>query len=176
MVRSCFPIARHATLHCMPAPITTDLVWNEIEKRVFAVLSYVNPKAQARSAGIVYVVRGRVLYVGTEIDSWKAKHIRLNPNVALNVTIPKRIPFVPWIKIPDATIAFSGTARVLDAAEADPEVIEALMRGMAEDAERVAKTSLLEIHPTGDFVTYGVGVPLLDMRDPKKARGRAPIG
>jgi len=43
---------------------------------------------------------------------------------------------------------------------------------MVEDAERVASTALLEIRPTGDFVTYGVGVPLLGMRDPKKARVR----
>jgi len=159
----------------VPAPITTDLVWNEIEKRVFAVLSYVTPRGHARSAGIVYVARGRVLYVATEVQSWKAKHIRLNPNVALNVTIPKSVPLMPWIKIPAATIAFSGTARVLSAREADPAVIQALMRGMADDPERVANTSLLEIHATGDFVTYGVGVPLLDMRDPKKARGRTPV-
>jgi len=25
-------------------------------------------------------------------------------------------------------------------------------------------------------VTYGVGVSLMDMRDPEKARGRAPVG
>ena len=43
---------------------------------------------------------------------------------------------------------------------------------MVEDAERVANTALLEIRPTGDFVTYGIGVPLLGMRDPKKARCR----
>ena len=97
----------------MPAPVTTSLVWNEIEKRLFAVLAYVNPHGQARSAGIVYIANDQVLYVGTEKDSWKAKHIRLNPNVALNVTIAKRIPFMPWIKIPDATIAFNGTARLM---------------------------------------------------------------
>ncbi|MGB8223074.1 MAG: hypothetical protein WCF10_10840 [Polyangiales bacterium] len=116
----------------MPAPVTTDLVWNEIEKR-------------------------------------------LNSHVALNVTIPKRIPFMPRIQIPATTIAFSGTAQVLAATEADREVLHALMRGMADDPERVAESALVEIHPTGDFVTYGVGVPLLDMRDPKKARGRAPV-
>jgi len=162
-------------VHGVPAPITTDLVWNEIERRLFAVLSYVNPKGRARSAGVVYVVQSRVLYVATDVQSWKAKHIRLNPNVALNVTIPKRIPFMPWIKIPAATIAFSGTARVLAAGEADPEVVQALIRGMADHPERVANASLLEIHASGDFVTYGVGVPLLDMRDPNKARGRAPV-
>ena len=127
----------------MSAPVTTDLIWSEIERRLFAVLSYVNPKGQARSAGIVYIVRDRILYVGTGADSWKARHIRENPNVALNVTIPKRIPFMPWIKIPDATIAFSGTARLIPASEAEPEVIAALMKGMVDDRERVAATSLL---------------------------------
>lgn len=159
----------------MPAPVTADLVWNEIEKRLFAVLSYVTPKAQARSAGIVYVVRDRTLYVGTGKESWKAKHIRLNPNVALNVTIPKRIPFLPWIKIPDATIAFRATASVQSMRETAPEIIDALMKGMADQEEIVAESCMLVIRPTGHFVTYGVGVPLLDMRDPEKARGRAPV-
>ena len=127
----------------MPARIVSNLVWKEIEKRSFAVLSYVNPKGQARSAGIVYVVIDRVLYVRVAKASWKAKHILLNPHVALNVTISKRVPFIPWIKIPDATIA---------------------------------DNCMLEIRPSGDFVTYGVGVSLLDMRDPEKARGRAPVG
>lgn len=159
----------------MPAPVTTDLVWGEIQKRLFAVLSYVNPKGQARSAGIVYVVRDRVLYVGTGKDSWKAKHIALNPNVALNVTIPKRIPLMPWIKIPDATIAFSATASVRLMSETEPRIIQALMKGMADQEEIVAESCMLVIRPTGHFVTYGVGVPLLDMRDPEKARGRAPV-
>ena len=53
---------------------------------MFAVLSYVTPKSHARSAGIVYTVRDRVLYIGTGKDSWKAKHIVRNPNVALFAT------------------------------------------------------------------------------------------
>ncbi|MDH3622894.1 MAG: hypothetical protein OES69_16555 [Myxococcales bacterium] len=52
---------------------------------------------------------------------------RLNPRVALNVTIPKRIPFMPWFKIPAATIALNGAARVIAAKDADPGVIQALM-------------------------------------------------
>jgi hypothetical protein len=34
---------------------------------------------------------------------------------------------------------------------------------------------LVEIVPEGAFVTYGVGVPLLKMRDPAVARGRVAI-
>ncbi|MDH3726632.1 MAG: hypothetical protein OER77_03800, partial [Myxococcales bacterium] len=115
------------------------------------------------------------LYIRANTDSWKAKHIRLNPRVALNVTIPKRIPFMPWIKIPAATIALNGAARVIAAKDADPGVIQALMRAMPDHSELVAPTSIIEVKPTGHFVTYGVGVPLLAMRDPKKARGRVSI-
>ena len=160
----------------MPAPITTDLVWREVEKRSFAVLSYVNPKGRARSSGIVYVPIDRVLYVRVAKDSWKAKHIRLNPHVALNVTISKRIPFMPWIDIPDATIAFSGTARVLQMNEVEPKLLESIVGRLIEHEGSMDDNCIIEIHATGHFATYGVGVSLLDMRDPEKARGRTPVG
>jgi len=160
----------------MPAPIGSDLVWKEIEKRSFAVLSYVNPKGRARSAGIVYVVIDRVLYVRAAKDSWKAKHILLNPHVALNVTIAKRVPFMPWITIPDATIAFSGSARVLPMSDLNRKLLETLTGRLIEQHGTLAENCIIEIRPTGYFVTYGVGVSLLDMRDPQKARGRTPVG
>jgi hypothetical protein len=34
---------------------------------------------------------------------------------------------------------------------------------------------VIEIEPAGEFITYGVGIPLMSMRFPEKARGRAPI-
>jgi hypothetical protein len=160
----------------MSAPIGSDLVWKKIEKRSFAVLSYVNPKGRARSAGIVYVALDRVLYVRAAKDSWKAKHILLNPHFALNVTIAKRVPFMPWIKIPDATIAFSGTARVLPMSDLDPKLLETLTGRLIEQHGTIAENGIIEIRPTGHFATYGVGVSLLDMRAPQKARGRAPVG
>jgi hypothetical protein len=160
----------------MSAPVTSDLVWREIEKRSFAVLSYVNPKGQARSAGIVYVPIDRVLYVRTAEKSWKTKHIQRNPHVALNVTIPKRIPFLPWIKIPDATIAFSGTARVIPMSDIEPKLLDTVLGPLIKQHGIMEDNCIIEIRPTGHFATYGVGVSLLDMRHPEKARGRAPVG
>lgn len=156
----------------MSAPITTDLVWREIDKRAFAVLSYVTPRNEARSAGVVYVVRNRKVYIRTATDSWKAKHIRSNPSVALNVTIPKRVPLMPWITIPQATIAFKGTATVVEAADAPPALLEAL-----EVATQHAGTGLcvIEVTPAGSFATYGIGVSLRAMRDPAQARGRVAV-
>jgi Pyridoxamine 5'-phosphate oxidase len=94
----------------MPANITTDRVWRELEERSFALLGYVTPRGEAPSTGIVYVVRDRQLYITTGRSSWKARHIAFNPDVSLTVAIPKRIPFVPWIQIPAATITFVGDA------------------------------------------------------------------
>ena len=39
----------------------------------------------------------------------------------------------------------------------------------------MASLSILEIEPLGDFVTYGIGIPLMQMRFPEKARGRAAV-
>ena len=159
----------------MPESITTDHVWAEVEAQRFAVLSYVTPKAEARSAGVVYIVRDRKLYMRASTESWKARHIHLNPHVALNVTIPKRIPFMPWISIPAATIAFHGAARVVATQDAESGVMQALSRAIPDHSGLKAQTSIIEVEPAGHFLTYGVGVSLLAMRDPETARARVPV-
>lgn len=64
--------------------------------------------------------------------------------------------------------------RALPLDETDPKILDVLLKGMADDPAIRETSCVLEVRPTGDFVTYGVGVPLLDMRDPEKERGRAP--
>ncbi len=91
----------------------------------------------------------------------------------MTVPIARRIPFLPWIKIPQATITFCGIARVKPAAEASPEIKQAIFRGAAD--ELIAGACLIEVTPVGEFITYGVGIPLMKMRQPELARGRAPV-
>ena len=158
----------------MSAPVTTDSVWKEVEKRSFAVLAMVTPKEEARTAGIVYTTQDRRLYIGTARDSFKAKWIEANPSVSLTVTIPKRIPFVPFVPIPAATITFQGDASVISVDEADERAVAALFRGLELDAAE-EQHCLIRIDPKGRFLTYGVGVPLLTMRTPAKARGAAAV-
>jgi hypothetical protein len=160
----------------MASAPSTDLVWKEIQQQIFAVLGFVSATGEARTAGIVYVVRGRELFVGTDRKSWKARHIAKNPNVSLTVTIPKRIPLLPWIKIPPATVTFQGNAVVSSLDEVSAEVQRALFRGLELDAATREGICILRVVPRGEFVTYGVGVPLLTMRHPKEAQGRAPTG
>ena len=155
------------------ADLTTDQVWAEIEKSLFGVLGMVTAKNEARSAGIVYIVHERKLYISTRKDAWKTRHVAQNGHVSLTVTIAKRIALMPWIKIPAATITFSGTAKVLSPNDLDADVLKPLYRGLANDADLLAKSAIIEVEPMGDFVTYGVGVSLMQMRDTDLARGRA---
>jgi len=159
----------------MTLQLTSEQVWNELKKELFAVLGMVTAKGEARTVGIVYTAHAGKIYIATGKDSWKARHVSQNPHISITVPIAKRIPFLPWIKIPAATITFSGVATVLEPEKVEKEVLFALLRGLTEDQERLATMCIIVIEPVGDFVTYGVGIPLMQMRDAKKARGRAPV-
>ena len=159
----------------MTLQLAPELVWQTLEKELFAVMGMVTAKGEARTVGIVYIVHDRKFYIGSQKDTWKVRHIRQNASVSLTVTIPKRIPFLPWVKIPAATITCAGLGRVLAAEEAGVEVRKALLRGLASDTPAVANMVIIEIQPVGEFVTYGVGVSLMTMRHPEQSRGRAAV-
>ncbi|MFN2124399.1 MAG: pyridoxamine 5'-phosphate oxidase family protein [Candidatus Promineifilaceae bacterium] len=156
--------------------LTPEQVWEVIEKNLFGVIGMVTKENEARTVGIVYVVRDRRLYIGTGKDTWKVRHVAQNPHVSMTIPVHKGIPLMPFIKIPAATITFCGEAKVIDPEDTPPEILQAIYRGMAEDNERVAETCLIEVTPVKDFITYGIGIPMMKMRDPDQARGRAPVG
>jgi hypothetical protein len=112
----------------MTLQLSADQVWEAVEKELFAVLGMVNATGEARTVGIVYIVRDRKLYIASESDTWKVRHVAANPHVSLTIPIAKRIPLMPWIKIPQATISFSGTARVIPAAETPADIVRAIFR------------------------------------------------
>jgi len=159
----------------MTKQLTSKDVWTAINKEMFAVLGMVTARNQSRTAGIVYIVRDSKLYIGTGKESWKARHIAANPHVSMTIPIAKRIPLLPWIKIPAATITFAGIGRLLNSTETDSELLQAVFRQTADDPARLADSVLIEVTPQKEFVTYGVGVSLSEMRDPQKARGRAQV-
>jgi hypothetical protein len=64
---------------------------------------------------------------------------------------------------------------VLEPKEVGKEVLYALLHSLAEDQERTATMCIIEIEPVDDFLTYGVGVRMLEIRDTTKAWGRVPL-
>ena len=159
----------------MAIQLASDDVWKALEKELFAVLGMVSAKGEARTVGIVYVTHDKKIYIASDKTAWKMRHVTANPNVSLTVTIPKRIPLMPFIKIPAATITFAGVARVVDVASVSDAVKKSLLRGLDLESDVVKGMAIMEIEPVGEFVTYGIGVPLMTMRHPEEARGRAPV-
>lgn len=154
----------------MALPTTAEEVWPYIEKWPFAVLSFVTAKGESRSAGVMYKVKDRALYVLTGPDTWKAKHIEANPNVSVTVTVP-RLP-IRIRQAPPAVITFSGRGTVLGMDEIDDDLRRELTRGVGD----LGETCVVRIEPRGRFVTYGIGIPMMQMRRPEKALARVPVG
>jgi general stress protein 26 len=153
----------------MALPTTAEEIWPHIEKWPFGVLSFVNPQGESRSAGVMYQVKDRSLYVLTGCDTWKVKHIRANPNVSMTVTI-QRLP-IRVRMVPPAVITFSGTAEVLDINAVEQDIKAALTRGIDD----MPNTCAIKIEPSGHFVTYGIGIPAMQMRHPDKSLARVPV-
>jgi len=155
----------------MTHQLTSNQVWEEVEKNNFGVLGMVTADGESRTVGIVYVVENRKLYIGAESSAWKTKHVARNPHVSLTVPIARRVPLMPWIKVPATTITFSGTAKILKKQEIGAALLQLLYRHEEGRDEWCA----IEVTPEKDFITYGVGISLLQMRFPERSRARAPV-
>lgn len=150
----------------MEARLTTNQVWTQLESQIFGVVGIVTARGEARTVGIAYLVRDRKIYFCTVTNAWKTKHLRNNPNVSMTVPVSKRIPFMPWVRVPPATITFSGTSQVLGIADVPAEIPGTLLKDLKPAEELREQTSVVEIAPKGDFITYGIGVPLKSMFTP----------
>lgn len=155
---------------------TTAEVWNAIDEGIFGVLAFVNRDGHPRSAGVCYVVDNRSLLITSGRNAWKVRHIAGNPHVSMTVTLPKHIPFLPFIKIPAATVTFQGEAEILELTDVDESVTKRLLRGLELDRDVVRDTAIIRVVPRGEFVTYGIAMPTMRMRKAEDARGRVACG
>lgn len=152
----------------------TELAWREIDKASFAVVSYVTPSGEPRSSGVVYATAGRRLYLTVAPDSWKARHIALDAHVSVTVPVRRGGLLSVLFPIPPATITFSAAASVRPPGAFDLNAISARLARLIP-SETAQRSALIELTPSGQFLTYGIGVPLMQMRDTAQARGRAPV-
>jgi len=146
-------------------------IWRALGKASFAVISYVTPAGEPRSSGVVYAMADRRMYVVVAADSWKARHISATGRVAVTVPVRRGGIMALLLPIPPATITFHAAATVYPAGPlADLPLPEQLTKLMP--AERQQFCRVIEIQPAGHFVTYGIGVSLMQMRTPALARAR----
>jgi hypothetical protein len=151
--------------------LTSEQIWHELAKGTFAIVSYATPAGDPRSSGVIFKAIGRRLYVVTSPDSWKARHIAVSKRVAVTVPVRRGGILSLVAPIPPATISFHAAAIVHPEDSMDiPEELAPLL-----PPERRTASCIIEIFPEGAFVTYGIGVSLMKMRNPVTARARVPV-
>jgi Pyridoxamine 5'-phosphate oxidase len=157
------------------AQLTGEQIWRALARASFGVISYVTPAGQPRCSGVVYATAKGRLYTAVAADSWKARHIGATSRVAVTVPVRRGGVLSLLFPIPPATISFHGSAIVHPpgpvAERPVPKELASLL-----PADRQAHACILEILPEGQFLTYGLGVSLRQMRNPPMARAHVPVG
>jgi hypothetical protein len=155
-------------------PLTCEAVWQALAKTSFAVECHVNAAGEPRSSGVVYGIVDRRLYVAVANDGWKARQITTGQEVAVTVPVRRGGILSLLLPIPPATITFVATATVHAAGSLDVTTVSKELAKLVPE-ERKASSCILELVPKGRFLTYGIGVSLMDMRDPARARALVPV-
>ena len=119
----------------------------------------------------MYEALARKIYVAVAPDSWKAKHIGASGRVAVTVPVRRGGLLSLLFPIPPATVSFHGRASVYPADSHEAETVWGELSSLLPP-ERRTEAVLIEIEAEGAFATYGVGVSLKKMRNPRTARAR----
>jgi len=153
--------------------VTSEQVWHELDRASFAVIGYVTPAGEPRSSGVVYKTAGKRLFVAVAPESWKARHIAAARQVSVTVPVRRGGILALVLPIPPATISFHATAIVHPAGSVKVSAISKELDSLLP-SERRDSAVVIELTPQGQFLTYGVGVRLMDMQKPELARGEVP--
>jgi len=154
--------------------VTTEQVWHELDRASFAVIGYGTPAGEPRSSGVVYKTVGKRLYMAVAPNSWKAKHIAAGGHVSVTVPVRRGGILSLVLPIPPATISFHATAVVHPAGSVKVSSLSKELESLIPPDRRNAAV-FIELAPIGEFLVYGVGVPLMDMQKPELAGGVVPI-
>ncbi|MFW9829910.1 MAG: pyridoxamine 5'-phosphate oxidase family protein [Candidatus Thorarchaeota archaeon] len=140
-----------------------------MKKNMWLVLGTVDNQQQPHSSVVMYQSDGCNIIFETGENSLKAKNIRVNSKIS--VTIPFRKNFLhKIIPAPPAELHFKAVAEFISK---DDEKARKIMEKVVKFEEKagIAEESVwIKIVPSNIISTYGIGIKLLDMRKPEKAR------
>jgi hypothetical protein len=140
-----------------------------IKSNMWMVISTVDENIHPHSSVVVYQSDGEVLIFQTGMHTIKAKAIRHNN--AVSITIPFRKNFLhKLIPAPPAELHFTGKADILPYDDIQARKIFSRFLKYSEDVEYPQDSVWVKISPSNVVSTYGVGVKLLDMKNPNKAQ------
>ncbi len=156
------------------ARVSSEAVWRALARASFAVVSHVNAAGEPRSSGVVYGTANRRLFVAVAADGWKARQVVTGQQVAVTVPVRRGGILALLAPIPPATITFHARATVHPAGSLDIGSVSKDLEKLVPEA-RKAGSCVIELVPEGRFLTYGIGVSLMEMANPALALARVPV-
>jgi hypothetical protein len=153
--------------------LTAGDVWRALDKHSFAVMSHVTASGEPRSSGVVYGTDGGRVLVVVAASSWKARTIADGQLVAITVPVRRGGILSMLFPIPPAVISFRARAKVGEACMLDRDSLPKKFARLLPSTP--AESCVMELTPVDNFVTYGIGVSLMAMRDPEVALARVPV-
>ena len=162
----------HASTASAPRLTASD-VWKSLGKHSFAVMSHVTASGEPRSSGVIYGTDGGRLLVVVAASSWKARTITDGQVVAVTVPARRGGLLAMLFPIPPAAISFRARAKVGEPCVLDLKTLPPKLARLLPPSE--AESCVIELTPEGHFLTYGIGVSLMTMRDPEAATARVPV-
>ena len=156
------------------AGLSTEAVWHALAKASFAVVSHVSGAGEPRSSGVVYGVADRRMYIAVAADGWKARQVVTGQEVAVTVPVRRGGILALLVPIPPATVTFHARATVHPAGSLDIGSVSKELEKLVPEA-RKAGSCVIELVPEGRFLTYGIGVSLMEMANPARALARVPV-
>jgi hypothetical protein len=153
--------------------LTSRDVWRALGRHSFAVMSHVTASGEPRSSGVVYGADGGRLLVVVAASSWKARTIADGQLVAITVPVRRGGLLASLFPIPPAAISFRAKAHVGEACMLDRDSLPKKFARLLPPTQ--TPSCVIELIPEGNFLTYGIGVSLMTMRDPEAALARVPV-
>jgi hypothetical protein len=144
-------------------------VRNILKKKNWLVLCNVDENNVPHSSVVVYQSDGKVIYFMTGKNTLKAKNIRTNNRVSITIPFWKNF-FHKILPAPPAELYFTAIAEIKPFDDEEAREIFAKYLKYQENVENLDENIWIKIIPSKRIYTYGVGIRLLQMRNPEKAR------
>ncbi|MHA2377610.1 MAG: pyridoxamine 5'-phosphate oxidase family protein [Candidatus Thorarchaeota archaeon] len=140
-----------------------------IKNSRWLTLSTTSPKGTPQSSLVVYASDGYKIYILTGKDTYKVRNIIENPKVSVTIPFYKNFIHRMITVAPPAAISFRARAETLkfETSEAAAMYRKVLKFDLPENI--IDDSLWIRLTPGNSATCHGVGVGLLDLRDPAKA-------
>lgn len=141
-----------------------------LRKNHWLVLSTANKNGIPQSSVVVHASDGIMIYILTGKETLKTRNILENKHVAVTIPFRKNLLHRMMKRVPPAEIHFRGEATILPYNDEEAKRIYEKVLNYETPADLEQTSVWIKIKPSSKISCYGVGVSLLTMRKPEKAR------